>query len=185
LADEAAFDSVWLNEDAEDWDAFECLGALPQATTRHRVGTGVTNPFLRHPKHVAASVATIDRLCNGRAFFGLGRGEPEWYANALGIEVHSPIAFLAEAINLLDQWWVPPHPASAGGHLPVKQWERSIVSLERPPIYLGAIGPLAVVKERLPMLAERGAPHVFLDRNGLPLDVCAGQTLLLDISEPR
>jgi 5,10-methylenetetrahydromethanopterin reductase len=144
LADQAGFDSVWLNEDPEGWDAFASLGALSRETTRVRLGTGVTNPFHRHPNLIAASVATIDRLSNGRAFLGLGRGQPEWYAKALGITAHSPFALLEETLDLLDQWWTPPHRASSDGPLAVHQWERSIVPLKRPPIYLAAVGPKAL-----------------------------------------
>lgn len=144
LADEAGFDSLWLNEDPEGWDAFACLGALSRETTRVRLGTGVTNPFHRHPNLIAASAATIDRLSSGRAFLGLGRGQPEWYAHALGITVHSPLALLEETMTLLRQWWAPPHRASANGPLAVRGWERSIVPLGSPPIYLAAAGPKAL-----------------------------------------
>jgi alkanesulfonate monooxygenase SsuD/methylene tetrahydromethanopterin reductase-like flavin-dependent oxidoreductase (luciferase family) len=162
LADEAGFDSVWLNEDPEGWDAFACLGALAQATTRIRLGTGVTNPYHRHPNLIAASVATIDRLSNGRAFLGLGRGQPEWYAHALGIPVHSPLALLEETLDLLDQWWKPPHRASAAGPLAIHEWERSIVPLDRPPIYLAAVGPKALA------LAGRRADGVLFNELASP-----------------
>jgi alkanesulfonate monooxygenase SsuD/methylene tetrahydromethanopterin reductase-like flavin-dependent oxidoreductase (luciferase family) len=109
-----------------------------------RLGTGVTNPFHRHPNLIAASVATIDRLSDGRAFLGLGRGQPEWYAHALGIAPHSPLALLEETLDLLDQWWTPPHRASADSPLPIHEWERSIVPIARPPVYLAAVGPKAL-----------------------------------------
>jgi alkanesulfonate monooxygenase SsuD/methylene tetrahydromethanopterin reductase-like flavin-dependent oxidoreductase (luciferase family) len=144
LADEAGLDSLWLNEDPEGWDAFAVLGALARETAHVRLGTGVTNPFHRHPNLIAASVATIDRLSDGRAFLGLGRGQPEWYAHALGIAPHSPLALLEETLDLLDQWWTPPHRASADGPLPIHEWERSIVPIARPPVYLAAVGPKAL-----------------------------------------
>ncbi len=144
LADEAGFDSVWLNEDPEGWDAFAVLGALSRETTRLRLGTGVTNPFHRHPNLMAASVATLDRLTGGRAFLGLGRGQPEWYARALGIEPHPPLALLEETLDLLDQWWTPPYRAMADGPLAIHGWERSIAPVARPPIYLAAVGPKAL-----------------------------------------
>lgn len=144
LADECGFDSLWLNEDPEGWDAFAVLGALSRQTEHVRLGTGVTNPFHRHPNLIAASVATVDRLSGGRAFLGLGRGQPEWYSQALGIPRYPPLALLAETIDLLRQWWQPPHRASADKPLRVKAWERSIVPLRRPPIYLAAVGPKAL-----------------------------------------
>lgn len=144
LADEAGFDSLWLNEDPEGWDAFAVIGALSRETKRLRLGTGVTNPFHRHPNLIAASVATIDRLSGGRAFLGLGRGQPEWYARALGMEPISPLALLDEAIDLLHQWWTPPYRATADGPLMIRGWERSVVPVARPPIYLAAVGPKAL-----------------------------------------
>lgn len=144
LADAAGFDSIWLTEDPEGWDAFSVLGALALATTSIRLGSGVTNPFHRHPNLIAASVATVDRLSNGRAFLGLGRGQPEWYARGLGIPAHSPLALLEESFDLLDQWWRSPHRATSTGPLTVTNWERSIVPQGRPEIYLAAAGPKAL-----------------------------------------
>jgi 5,10-methylenetetrahydromethanopterin reductase len=144
LADESGFDSVWLNEDPEGWDAFAVLGALARETGRVRLGTGVTNPFHRHPNLIAGSVATLDRLSDGRAFLGLGRGQPEWYEQALGIAPYPPLALLEETFDLLAQWWTAPHRASAAGPLAIRAWERSLVPLARPPIYLAAAGPKAL-----------------------------------------
>jgi 5,10-methylenetetrahydromethanopterin reductase len=144
LADAAGFDSLWLNEDPEGWDAFAVLGALSRATEAVRLGTGVTNPYHRHPNLIAASVATIERLSGGRAFLGLGRGQPEWYARSLGMTVHQPLSMLEETFDLLDQWWGPTHRAFADGPLVVKGWERSIVPATRPPVYLAAVGPKAL-----------------------------------------
>src|SRR5688500_19157686 len=60
-ADELSFDSVWLTEDPDGWDAFAVLGAAARQTQSIRLGTGVTNPFLRHPNLIAASISTLDR----------------------------------------------------------------------------------------------------------------------------
>ena len=103
-ADEGGIDAVWVTEDPEGWDAFAVMGALAVVTRRAQLGTSVTNPYLRHPNLLAASVATLDRLSGGRAILGLGRGQPEWYARALGIETGAPVSALAETIALLRQW---------------------------------------------------------------------------------
>ena len=91
-ADSTGFDSVWLTEDPEGWDAFAVLAVLARETTQIRLGPGVTNPFLRHPNLIAASLATLDRISGGRAFLGLGRGQPEWYEKALGVRTVDPLA---------------------------------------------------------------------------------------------
>ncbi|HET9014262.1 MAG TPA: LLM class flavin-dependent oxidoreductase [Thermomicrobiaceae bacterium] len=144
VADEAGLDSVWLSEDPDGWDAFAVLGAAARQTVRVRLGTGVTNPYLRHPNLIAMSVATLDRLSDGRAFLGLGRGQPEWYERSLGVPAGRPVGALAETIDLLRQWWQPPHRASAAGHFTVRDWPRAIAPLQaHVPIYLAALGPRA------------------------------------------
>jgi 5,10-methylenetetrahydromethanopterin reductase len=144
VADQAGIDSVWVSEDPDGWDAFAVLGAAARITERIRLGTGVTNPYLRHPNLLAMSVATIDRLSAGRAFLGLGRGQPEWYGRALGIEVGSPLRALSDAADLLRQWWTPPYSASGGEHFRVNSWAHAFGPERVPPIYLAAVGPRAL-----------------------------------------
>jgi 5,10-methylenetetrahydromethanopterin reductase len=144
LADAAGFDSLWVIEDPDGWDAFGLLGAISQRTSRIQLGTGVTNPYLRHPNLIAASIATLDRLAPGRAFLGLGRGQPEWYERSLGMEIGKPLARLEETISLLRQWWSADQTASGGDELPVRDWKRVIGPTTPPPIYLAAAGPRAL-----------------------------------------
>lgn len=147
-ADVAGIDAIWVSEDLEGWDAFVLLGALAGVTTRARLGSGVTSPYVRHPNLLAASVATLDRLSGGRAILGLGRGQPEWLGGALGIDVGAPLAVLEETIGLLREWWAAPHRASSpgsGGHFRVRDWERSVHPMQgQPPVYLAAAGPRAL-----------------------------------------
>jgi 5,10-methylenetetrahydromethanopterin reductase len=145
-ADQAGLDSVWVSEDPDGWDAFAVLGAAAMATTRIRLGTGVTNPYLRHPNLMAMSVATLDRMSGGRAFLGLGRGQPEWYRDGLGgTGSSSPLRQLEATIRLLRQWEQPPHRAGIRSTIPVKDWARSIWPAQnRVPIYVAAVGPKAL-----------------------------------------
>ena len=157
IADQAGLDSVWLTEDPDGWDAFAVLGAASQQTEQIRLGSGVTNAYLRHPNLLAMSVATVDRLSNGRAFLGLGRGQPEWYSHGLGIPTDRSPEVLSETISLLRQWWQPPHRASSAGRFPVRDWLRAVHPLRaHVPIYLAALGPLALA------VAARQADGVLL-----------------------
>jgi 5,10-methylenetetrahydromethanopterin reductase len=143
-ADAAGIDSIWVSEDPDGWDAFAVLGSLSLQTSHARLGTGVTNPFHRHPNLIAASVSTLDQLSGGRAFLGLGRGQTEWYQRALGISTGNPLEGLEETIDLLTSWWTGDHRASSSGHFAVNDWERTVAPFERPPIYLAAAGPKAL-----------------------------------------
>ena len=57
--------------------ARECylgLAAVAARTKRIHLGTGVTDPYSRHPAITAAAIATLDEMSEGRAVLGLGTG---------------------------------------------------------------------------------------------------------------
>ncbi len=153
VADAAGVDALWVSEDPDGWDAFGVLGALATVTDHIRLGTGAANPYYRHPSLLAASVATLDQLSGGRAFLGLGRGQAEWYREALGIAAERPLSALRETFDLLRAWWSPPYQAAVEGNaadavFPVRGWERTVTPVQTPPgppIYLAAVGPKALV----------------------------------------
>lgn len=148
IADQAGIESIWNLEDPDGWDAFQVLSAMARVTERVRLGTGVTNPYYRHPALLAAAISTLDHLSGGRAFLGLGRGQEEWYEKALGIPVGKPVRALRETIDMLRQWWSPEMTASSpdgATEFNVNAWERVIRPLQdHLPIYLAAVGPLAL-----------------------------------------
>lgn len=148
IADEAGIESLWLLEDPDGWDALAVLGAVARQTSRIRLGTGVTNPYYRHPALIAASMSTLDLLSDGRAFLGFGRGQEEWYSIAMGMETGKPVRRLEESFSLLRQWWSPEMRATApegATELLVRDWERVFRPVqEYLPIYLAAVGPIAL-----------------------------------------
>jgi 5,10-methylenetetrahydromethanopterin reductase len=144
-ADEAGFDTFWVSEDPDGWDAMAMLSAIAVQTGRIKLGTSVVNPFFRHPSLIAASVSTLDRLSNGRARLGLGRGQTEWYERGLGMDVSDPLGRLEETMRLLRQWWSGDHDAHSDGPFQVQGWKRNFGPIQAvPPIYLAAVGDKAV-----------------------------------------
>ena len=148
IADQAGIDSLFALEDPDGWDAFSVLGAMARVTERIRLGTGVTNPYYRHPSLMAASLSTLDLLSDGRAFLGLGRGQSEWYASGMGMPYGKPVAKLIETIDLLRQWFQPPFSAKSpddATEFGVNDWRRVIHPMQSHlPIYLAAVGPRAL-----------------------------------------
>ncbi|HEV2072942.1 MAG TPA: LLM class flavin-dependent oxidoreductase [Thermomicrobiales bacterium] len=148
IADRAGIESLWLLEDPDGWDAATVLGAIARQTEKIRLGTGVMNPYYRHPSLIAASMSTLDLLSDGRAFLGLGRGQSEWYEIAMGLEVGKPTRRLAETFDLLRQWWSPELVANSpeeATEFAIRDWERVFRPLQsRFPIYLAAVGPIAM-----------------------------------------
>lgn len=148
VADRAGIDSFWAIEEPNAWDAVAMLSVLARETDRIRLGPGVLNPYYRHPALIAASVSTLDAISDGRAFLGLGRGQPEWYEHSLGMDIGSPLATLEESFQLLRQWFSPHWHAEASPEatrFPVREWQRVTGPVQsHMPIYLAAAGPKAL-----------------------------------------
>ena len=67
----------WFVVDSQNL-AGDCYVALAQAaaaTERILLGTGVTNPYTRHPAVTASAIASVHAASGGRAVLGIGRGD--------------------------------------------------------------------------------------------------------------
>src|ERR671927_1006962 len=66
----------WIDAQGESPFVWSALGGIAQATTRLRVGTGVTCPIMRiHPAVIAQAAATTQAMFDGRFWLGVGSGE--------------------------------------------------------------------------------------------------------------
>lgn len=85
-AEGAGFTAAWVTDTpllAGRWgDPYICLGAMAACTEKLRLGTAVTNPYMRHFPAVAASCASLHDLSGGRFILGVGAGASA--ARALG-----------------------------------------------------------------------------------------------------
>lgn len=55
-------------------DPYVALALAARATERIGLGTGVTNPYTRHPAVTASAIASVQAESGGRAVLGIGRG---------------------------------------------------------------------------------------------------------------
>src|SRR5258708_5204535 len=56
-------------------DPYVALAMAATATSRLGLATGVTNTVTRHASVTACSIASVQRISNGRAYLGIGRGD--------------------------------------------------------------------------------------------------------------
>jgi coenzyme F420-dependent glucose-6-phosphate dehydrogenase len=112
-AERAGFDAVNVSDHFQPWwepgesgMAWALLGAIGQATERVTVGTGVTAPVHRyHPAVVAQFAATMEEMCPGRAFLGIGSGE-SLNESPCGMDWPDPaeqVARMDEALELIGR----------------------------------------------------------------------------------
>lgn len=92
----------WLGlPDAFWWrDTWLLLAEAARATTRVSIGPVVTNPYLRHPFHTAAALASLQDLAGERVFVGIGAGGSE-VSGAAGIARKDAPARVKELAHLL------------------------------------------------------------------------------------
>ena len=98
-AETLGFNKCWVyDEGLITRDPYVTLAAMAQQTSKIRLGTGITNPFSRHPGITAAAIASLADLSDGRAFLGIGAGG-SLTLDPLGIEMYKPLTAVRELIT--------------------------------------------------------------------------------------
>lgn len=92
----------WLGlPDAFWWrDTWLLLAEAARVTRRIEIGPMVTNPYLRHPFHTVAAVATLQDLAGERVFVGIGAGGSE-ISGAAGVSRRDAPARVRALASLL------------------------------------------------------------------------------------
>ena len=135
LAEDVGFEYVWITDHYNNKDVYQTLALLAEATETIKLGTGVTNPYVRSPAITAASIATLDELSEGRAICGMGPGDKATF-DALGIEWTKPVSTIKDAIATMSTLMAGEKTASGAQLGGVKTVQDKV------PIYMGAQGPM-------------------------------------------
>jgi len=152
-AERAGFDGINVSDHFQPWwepgesaHAWALLGAIGNATGSAALGTGVTAPVFRHnPATVAQFIATIEEMCPGRAFLGIGSGESlnespcgmDWPA------VGEQIDRMAEALEIIGRLLDGERLDHEGRFFRTKKAYLHTRGERRPPVYASAFGPQA------------------------------------------
>ncbi len=160
LADELGFTEAYVGEHVTDkaeniTSCIAFLAWIAAATKKIKLGTGTINMPNTHPAAVAASIAMLDHMLDGRLIFGISPGgllsDAELFGN-LGADRN---AMFLEAINQVLQIWESEPPYNLQG----KYWnistEKTLMNdigqgfiarpLQRPhpPIVVTAVAPFS------------------------------------------
>lgn len=140
------FDSVWFSErlTASAPDPLVAMTWACARTERLKVGMSVMVLPGRNPVVLAKSIASLDRLSNGRVLpaFGLGVANSAEH-QAFGVERTDRGGWFNEALPLLRRLWAEDHVSHQG-----KRFRLQDVSIEPKPVqdppevWLGGIAPL-------------------------------------------
>lgn len=139
-AEKAGAGSVWLAEGPVARDAFITLSAIAARTERVILGTGVVNPFTRHPAQLAASFASLDELSGGRVVCGVGIGARD-YLIPLGADVARPLTAAREMLEVIRGLLAREKVTLGGGIFTLEDVRLGFRPLREIPLYLAATGP--------------------------------------------
>lgn len=101
MAEDCGFAELHIAERLDfPYPTWPALFLMAEHTTRIGLGTGVTNPYSRHPAVTAKMIAMLDTYSRGRATLGIGQGD-RWQFDQLGIAHDKPLATLREAVQVV------------------------------------------------------------------------------------
>jgi alkanesulfonate monooxygenase SsuD/methylene tetrahydromethanopterin reductase-like flavin-dependent oxidoreductase (luciferase family) len=160
LADQLGFSEAYVGEHVTDraeniTSSIAFLAWIAAATKQIRLGTGTLNMPNTHPATVAASMAMLDHMLDGRLIFGISPGGLLSDAELFGNLAADRNAMFLESINQVLEIWASQPPYNLQG----KYWnistEKTLIEdigqgfiakpLQRPhpPIVVTAVAPFS------------------------------------------
>ena len=127
LADELGFTEAYVGEHATDraeniTSCIAFIAWLAAATKQIKLGTGTVNLPNTHPAALAASIAMLDHMLDGRLIFGISPGGLLSDAEIFGNLDADRNAMFLEAINQVLEIWTSQPPYNLQG----KYWNISV-----------------------------------------------------------
>ena len=146
-AERIGYDSVWVGDSITSKPRLEPLAvmaALAARTHRVKIGTAVMLNALRHPVHLAHSIATIDNISDGRIILGLGAGRSnnQMFVDehaAVGVPIEERAARMEESIDVLRKLWTEDNVSNPEGFYPLTGMTLEPRPVQQPvPIWLSS-----------------------------------------------
>src|SRR5580704_2181689 len=120
LADRLGYVEAFVGEHVTDraetiTSCLAFIASLIDATRRIKLGSGTLNLPNHHPAAVAAQVAMLDHLLEGRFLFGISPGGLRSDAEAFGNLDRDRTAMFVEAIDMVLKIWSSEAPYDLAG----------------------------------------------------------------------
>src|SRR5680860_381892 len=147
LIEQSGWDAAFGWDAVYGLDPWVLLGAMAVQTSRIKLGTLLTPPSRRRPWKLAAEVATLDQLSNGRAVLIVGLGATMTGFAQVGeaIDRKTRAELVDESLALIQHFWSGQPFTFSGKHYKVDwdltNWDLQPVQKPRVPIWTVALWP--------------------------------------------
>lgn len=101
--DTGVFEQLWIPDERFFRDLTVQLTLAAGSTSRVRIGSAVTDPFIRHPALTATLMASVDEVAGGRLIAGIGAGVSGF--KQLGLKQERPQLAIREGVALMRALW--------------------------------------------------------------------------------
>ena len=121
-------------------DQFVCLGMAAAATSRLKLGTGITLVPEHNPIVAAKQIATLDYFSGGRLIYGIGAGWLREESELLGVDFPHRWTQTAEYIAAMRELWSKPEASFEGRYVkfPAVRSYPKPIQKGGPPVLLGS-----------------------------------------------
>jgi F420-dependent oxidoreductase-like protein len=140
-AEAAGFDSVWVPQIPDEFDALTALALMGHATSRIELGTAIVPIQSRHPVAMAQQALSTQAVCEGRLTLGLGSSH-HWIVNDMfGLPYERPAAVMRDYVDVLETALAGPGPVDVENETYRVHNPLDITDLPTP-ILIAALGPV-------------------------------------------
>jgi 5,10-methylenetetrahydromethanopterin reductase len=139
LAEESKYELIWICDERFHREIFSTMALCAANTKKVKIGTAVTDPYIRHPAMTALAIATVDEISEGRVILNLGAGYSGF--NELCIERKKPALALREAICIMRRLFQGEKVQYDGQIFKVNGVRIDFESRSDIPIYIAGRGP--------------------------------------------
>jgi probable F420-dependent oxidoreductase len=156
-AEAGGFSHFWHSDEKFYRDPWVGLTLAALKTRSILLGTGVVEPYARHPALLAMAIASLDEVSDGRAILGIGAGGTGF--PPLGVQRRKPATALREAITVIRGLFGEGSMTFRGRHYTITGMDGRPKPVQKPhpPFLLGG------TRERMLRLAAREGDIVGLD----------------------
>lgn len=141
-AEAQGFDTVWMPQIPDDFDALTALVLIAQATSRVELGTAVLPVQSRHPVAMAQQVLSTQAVAEGRLTLGIGPSHHWIVEDMFGLPYEKPARLVRDYVEVLNAAFAGPGPVDVENATYRVHNPFDITDVAPTPILLAALAPL-------------------------------------------